>query len=207
MPQINTGIRAFLAHPVVYSTFQNLMGARRGWRNFVTNYVKPQVNMRILDIGCGPADLLDYLPPVEYWGFDPSESYIAHARTRFGQRGNFRSGMLTEAALKGLPTFDIAVLSGVLHHLDDTEAVALLGLAFRALSPNGRLVTIDPCLAPDQNPIARLLINADRGRNVRDEAGYRALLGQVFVEHRVVVRHKLWPPYTHCFAECQRRSI
>ena len=201
MSQINTGIRAFLAHPLVYSAFQNLMGARRGWRNFVTHYVKPQPNMRILDIGCGPADLLDYLPPVEYWGFDPSEAYIEHARTRFGQLGRFRSGMLTEAELTELPSFDIAVLSGVLHHLSDKEAGALLGLAFKALRPGGRLVTVDPCLVPGQNPMARLLINADRGRNVRDEAGYRALVGQVFIEYRTVVRHKLWPPYTHCFVE------
>lgn len=54
---------------------------------FVENYVKPFPGMKILDLGCGPEDILAYLPDVEYWGYGISEAYIAQAKTRFGNGG------------------------------------------------------------------------------------------------------------------------
>lgn len=205
MAQLTTGIRALLSHPSVYSTFQNLMGARRGWQHFVARFVRPQAGMRVLDIGCGPADLLDYLPAVEYWGFDVSATYIARAREKYGARGHFHASPLTIDSLGGLPSFEIVVMSGVLHHLDDHEAVALLAVAARALCPGGRLLTVDPCLVPGQNVIARWLIEFDRGRNVRDEEGYRALVRGSFPDCKSSIQHKRWIPYTHCFMECVRQ--
>ncbi len=205
MTQITTGIRRVLSHPAVYTAFQRIMGANEGWRQFVLRDIRPMAGMRLLDIGCGPADLLDHLPAVEYWGFDPSTTYIEHARGKHGARGHFFADLLTEATLEHLPSFDLVVMSGVLHHLADAEARAVLALANRALVDSGRLVTVDPCLVPGQNPVARWLIKADRGRNVRDEAGYRALVETILPVCRSTVRHKRWIPYTHCFMECARR--
>ena len=80
MSQITHGVRAILSHPLVYSTLQSLMGAHSSRKSFVGNYVKPFPGMRILDIGCGPADILAYLPQVSYSGFDISQDYIDQAR-------------------------------------------------------------------------------------------------------------------------------
>ena len=204
MSQITSGLRKVLSHPVVYTSFQYLMGASSGWRNFVEHYIRPQAGMRVLDIGCGPADLLGYLPPVDYWGFDISDAYIEHARQRYGTRGNFHVGLLTEAMLADSPPFDVVVMSGVLHHLEDEVADTVLRLASRALRTGGRVATVDPCLVPGQNPVARWLIKADRGQNVRREHEYAALARQVFSECVVTVQHKRWIPYTHCFMECTR---
>ena len=204
MSQMTSGLRRVLSHPLVYTTFQYVMGARSGWRYFVDTYIQPAAGMRVLDIGCGPADLLEYLPPVDYWGFDVSAIYIEHARRKYGVRGNFHAGILTDATLADSPPFDVVVMSGVLHHLDDDVAGTVLRLAHRALRPGGRLATIDPCLVPGQNPLARWLIKADRGQNVRTEPEYKALVARVFTDHVVTVRHKRWIPYTHCFMECTR---
>lgn len=205
MAQTTRGLRAILSSPVVYSSFQSLMGAHKGRQRFVADFVRPFPGMKILDIGCGPADILGYLPAVDYHGFDISESYIAQARARFGQRGSFHCKQLRPADLAALPLFDVVLGIGLLHHLDDAVADGLLWLARRALKADGRFLTVDPCLDAGQNRIARFLVRSDRGQNVRDRVGYETLVGKVFAATRVEIRHQAWIPYTHCFMECQDR--
>lgn len=204
MGQITNGVRAILSLPWIYSSFQYLMGARSAWPAFVNEYVHPFPGAKVLDIGCGPADILDYLPEIEYWGFDISQTYIDHAIRKFGDSGQFFCKILTEKDLEVLPRFDVVIMCGVLHHLDDAAARQVVSLAKSALRPGGRLVTIDPCFAEGQNPIARLLISQDRGQNVRVRAGYQALVESVFSDVRIEVRHKVWIPYTHCYMDCTR---
>jgi len=207
MSQITSGVRAVLSFPFVYTSFQYLMGAHSVWRQFVKEYVHPFPGATLLDIGCGPADMLAYLPDVDYWGFDISQAYINRATNKFGQRGHFVCKLLTEADLETLPKFDIVTASGVIHHMDDAVARQFLSLARRALKPDGRLVTIDPCLVDGQNPIARFLIERDRGQNVRAQAGYAALAASEFPDARIEVRHKAWIPYTHCYMECRMKAM
>jgi len=160
--------------------------------------------MAILDIGCGPADILAYLPNIEYWGFDISEQYIERAGNAFGTRGHFRCKQLQVDDLDELPKFDVALAIGLLHHIDDQVALNVLQLAYQALKPGGRLLTVDPCLEPSQSFIARFLVRHDRGQNVRDKGEYEALALSVFKAPNVVVRHQAWIPYTHCIMECQK---
>lgn len=205
MAQITHGLRAILGHPIVYNIFQRVMGAKRVRTILVTDFIRPQPNMNVLDIGCGPAEILDYLPAVNYWGFDISNAYIQQAVARYGQKGTFVCKILSPKDLQNLPTFDLVLAIGLLHHLDDESATALINIAYNSLKPGGRLVTIDPCLVANQNPIARYLILKDRGQNVRTRDGYSALISTVFSEYRIDVRHKSWIPYTHCYMECTRK--
>jgi len=201
--QITSGIRSVLSNPTVYTAFQNLMGARAGWSRLVHDYMKVSPGDVILDLGCGPADILDYLPAVAYWGFDISPEYIAMASRKYGNRGHFHCKLFDENDLEELPECDVVVLSGVLHHLDDDDANFLLTLASRALKKGGRLVTVDPCLIPKQHPVARYLINKDRGQNVRNEAGYKSLVENgLFSNVEISVVNKAWIPYTHCYMVC-----
>lgn len=204
MAQITHGVRAILSHPLIYSSFQSLMGAHKIRQNFVANYIKPFPEMKVLDVGCGPADILAYLRDVDYWGFDISKVYIAQAKTRFGQRARFNCQQLQFEDLAVLPKFDVVLALGLLHHLDDSVALGVMQLAHEALKPGGRLLTIDPCLDPSQNFISRFLVRNDRGRNVRNKEGYQALAHKIFSLSRVEVRHQAWIPYTHCFMECQK---
>ena len=105
-----------------------------------------------------------------------------------------------------MPKFDIVLAIGLLHHMDDEVAIAFLQLAYKALKPSGRLVTMDACWVNGQHPIAKFLIARDRGQNVRTEAGYMELVASVFSSVKINVRHKTWIPYTHCFIECTRND-
>lgn len=204
MAQITHGVRAILSHPLVYSSFQLLMGAHKVRKNFVAEFVQPFKGMKVLDLGCGPADILGYLPDVNYHGFDISDHYIGRARKEFGNRGEFYCRELNMADLEELPLFDAVLAIGLLHHLDDAVAVDVMRLAFQALKPGGKFLTIDPCLDPGQNRVARFLVRNDRGRNVRDRTGYESIAKAVFESSRTEIRHKAWIPYTHCFMECQK---
>jgi len=203
--QITNGIRAILSLPFVYDTLQNIMGARTGRQVFVDKFIRPAAGCRILDLGCGTAKILKHLPSsVEYWGYDISPEYIAAAKAEYGSRGHFYCGLLSKADLGCLPKFDRVLALGVLHHLDDDEVQEFFAIAKTALNSDGRVVTIDPCLAAGQNPIARYLISKDRGQNIRDSRGYSTLAEQAFSNVQGTLRHQAWIPYTHWIMECAK---
>ena len=203
MSQVTSGIRALLSHPVIYEVFQNIMGAHKARREFVVKFIEPYPVEFVLDIGCGPANILPYLPEVNYYGFDISETYIADAKKKYGDKGNFFAKNLTYEDIDSLPKFDFVLLSGILHHVDDETVIQILKLAKKALKPKGRVVAIDGCLVDGQNPIARFLINHDRGQNVKTEEGYRQLAMNVFNDVETTISHSVWIPYTLCYTVCK----
>ena len=203
MGQITTGFRSVLSHPWIYDSFQNMMGARSGRRDFSTNFVRAYPGCRLLDVGCGTAQILNYLPEgVDYWGYDIKPEYIAAARAKFGGKGRFACRLLEESEIVGILPFDIVLASGLFHHLNDDTARNVLRLARLALKPAGRFVSIDPVFAVDQNPIARFLVSRDRGQYVREAERYLALARHEFHLVEGMVRHRIWIPYTHCIMEC-----
>jgi cyclopropane fatty-acyl-phospholipid synthase-like methyltransferase len=205
MAQITNGIRSILSIPMIYTGFQLLMGARTIWRYLAIDIMQVKPGMTILDIGCGPADLLDYLPDdVSYYGFDISPEYIERAHTKYGARGQFSCKLFEESDLECLPKFDRVVLVGVFHHMDDTQAKNIAKLAHLALKDGGKLVSVDPCYAQDQNPVARYLISKDRGQNVRVESAYKAIVNRTFKHIDTRIVHRAWIPYTHCYMVCSK---
>ena len=75
-------IRFILANPLVYRLFSTMVGQGSARKIYVSDYIKPQPGDRILDIGCGPGDIVEYLPDnAEYLGFDMSPIYIDAARS------------------------------------------------------------------------------------------------------------------------------
>jgi cyclopropane fatty-acyl-phospholipid synthase-like methyltransferase len=179
------------------------MGAKRRREWMVRDLIRPFPGMRVLDLGCGPAEILDGLPEdVSYTGYDMSADYIAAAKEKFGPRGTFHCRLLEQAEVATLDSFDLVMGIGVLHHLDDDTARQFMTLAKAALKPGGRVLTVDACYAPKQNPVAHFLITKDRGQHVRDEAGYRALVEGIFTGVAGAVTHHAWIPYTHWSMEC-----
>lgn len=118
---------SLLEFPAVYRLFATAIGGKFRDR-YVAEYVQPQAGDRILDIGCGPGDILDHLPDVRYLGVDMNARYIAAARKRFGNLGEFRCESATETVLREPASFDLVMANGVLHHLDDSEASKVLTL-------------------------------------------------------------------------------
>jgi SAM-dependent methyltransferase len=203
MSQITSGIRSILSKPSVYDLFQDMVGAGHWRRDFVRRFVRARPNDRVLDIGCGTARILDFLPKVDYLGFDASPAYIESARSRYAGRGDFFCALVDDAVLEQVGQFDLVLASGLFHHLDDEQANGLLRIAISALNRGGRLVTIDPCFAEGQSRVARFLISHDRGRNVRTAEEYAVVAHTVFPRVDGQIVHRRWLPYTHWVMECQ----
>lgn len=202
---LDLDVRRFLTHPRLYRGFIRAIGTESKRASYAREFVAARPNDRILDIGCGPADILEYLPKVDYHGFDMNPAYIASARRRFGERGSFYCRRVTRDAIDDLGHFDLALATGVIHHLADGEARDLFALAHKALKPGGRFVSCDGCYVPRQNPLARLLMALDRGAHVRDRAGYLRLAETAFERVTATLHDNLSRiPYTYIVLRCTR---
>jgi len=198
-------IRSPLAVPAAYWLVQRLLGASAVHRRVVEHHARVRPGLRVLDIGCGPGRVLDVLPDVDYLGLDVSEEYIAAARNRYGDRAAFRCTDAASADLAGEAPFDVVLMMGVLHHLDDGAAGRVVALAADALDRSGRLVTLDPARTADQAAVARWLTGRDRGAAIRAPDAYRAIAEPCFASVAASVYDDLARvPYTHVVLECER---
>ena len=195
--------RWILSHPRLYSLFRRLIGRNSARSIYAREHLRVIPGQRVLDLGCGPGDILEFLPPVSYVGYDISQVYVDRARRRFGHRGEFHCHALDDDLPVAAGSFDVVIAHGLLHHLDDGDARKLFRLARRALQPGGRLVTFDGCYTRDQSAAAKLFLSLDRGRHVREAAAYEALARTAFEHVCSFVRHDLIRvPYTHIIMEC-----
>ena len=174
---------------------------------YARRYLDVRPGQRVLDLGCGPADILSVLPDCEYVGIDFEPRYIESARERFGGRGTFHCMPIEDFVLGASKSFDLVMANGVLHHLDDHQAGAMLGLAAEAMKDDGRIVTLDGCFDDGQSVIARSLLRLDRGQFVRDKAAYLKLAQAHFGHVQSEIRHDLLSfPYTLLIMTCRRMN-
>ena len=163
----------------------------------VEEYLKPVETSRVLDVGCGNADMARLLPPgVTYVGLDNNSGYIAKAKA---SGINVIEAHVNELPSLGYEPFDIAVAVGVLHHLDDSTVSTLMSDVAGVLGPGGIFVTVDPVLHEGQSTISRGIMALDRGRFIRRGEAYSRLMSAVFPSFNVKMRFDLNPfPYAHC---------
>lgn len=173
---------------------------------YVEEYVRPVAGQRILDIGCGPADVLEFFPSVEYYGVDMSPEYIEAARARFGNRGNFLCMDAGEFAVSEPASFDIVMANGLLHHLTDDQVRNVFSIARTALKSNGYIVSFDGCFLPNQSIVVSTLLKMDRGKFIRKKERYIELAKEFFKNVEGDVRGDFYSrlPYTTLFMTCSR---
>ena len=70
-------MKFLLNNPFIYNSFNCLLRTATFRKFYCQRFIKPEQNNSILDIGCGTATILDYLPATcTYVGFDASQYYI-----------------------------------------------------------------------------------------------------------------------------------
>ncbi len=179
--QDTSGLKSLLSISWVYKTFQIVVGAKYGRDWISRTFWRLRGNEKIIDIGCGPGDVLEYLPTtVEYVGFDISPEYIEAAKKRWKDRAHFVVG--TPSQMKQqlddrLRNADLVMCNGVLHHLDDQEAIDVFELAKASLKPGGRFVCLEP-VNIGSSKLAISLGNEPRSRATCPRRTRVASLGQ-----------------------------
>jgi SAM-dependent methyltransferase len=187
-----------LRHPRVYQGFQSAGGFFGARVRSIREYLSLNSSNQVIDVGCGPGFIVEHLPSgIKYHGFDIEERYIDYAKQRFGTKGSFHCQQFDEECAAEFGPADVVMMNGLLHHLDDAAALATLRVSRRALKPEGILFTLDGCFWDGQSRIASWLLRNDRGQFVRNEDGYRRLLGAAFDKVRTHIREDLsFVPYS-----------
>ena len=197
-------LRKILENPFIYTTYQRLVGGYRARRLFVENHVNAKSSQKILDVGCGPGYMLEFLPELNYTGIDIDNDYIKKAQSLYGEKAKFICAAVEDVELDDPGTYDIVTAAGILHHLDDDSCIALFQLAKKALKPNGYFVSMDGCFRDSQSEIARFFLKKDRGEYVRNEGDYIQLASNVFdVIDSEIDETYFRIPYTSILMKCQ----
>jgi SAM-dependent methyltransferase len=132
---------------------------------------------RVLDAGCGTGEYADLFEPERYLGLDLHPGYVAFARRR-RPRHRFEVADLRHWAGGGAG-FDLVLVNGVLHHLDDADARALLATASRQRAPGGTLLVIEDVALPHPGLGTRLVHALDHGHFIRDAARWTEIVSSV----------------------------
>lgn len=203
MAQVSRGVRKVLEVPWVYSLFQKSLQKKSLWSEIIEEQLAYEARtVTVLDIGCGPGTFLarmgDRVDPANFVGIDPSQDYCERASELF-PNAKFYCGTVSTVALEQ-HDFDLIVISGVLHHVDDDEAKQIMRFAHNHNSDGGLIISVDPVLFPGQNIVARFLAKADRGQNVRTVKSLEQLWIQALPGSNVQTSIKsgyLRVPYNH----------
>ncbi|WP_282136653.1 class I SAM-dependent methyltransferase [Seonamhaeicola maritimus] len=196
--------RSILKVSLLYSTYQYIVGGIRARRLFVENDAQIKLGEKVLDIGCGPGDILKFLPKVDYTGCDMDATYIKTAKEKYPQY-SFHCAGVEDFKLETPNTFDVVITTGVIHHLNNEQARTLFNLARQALKPNGRLVTFDGCYIENQNPISKKFLDMDRGNFIRRENDYVNLASPYFSSIKTKIDETYFRiPYTSIIMECKK---
>ena len=204
--EINSGLRLILTHPILYTLFGRIIGLSDKYRLYVDNFIKPFANMRILDIGCGTAAILDFLPlDIYYTGYDINTAYINYAQRKYGDRAFFFNKRVNEMLLPENEQYDVILADGLLHHLNSNEAKELFRIGYRVLKPNGLMLTVDPVLIKNQGAVDKFIISMDRGQHIRRGEEYKKIAESHFSNVSVHIIPKIGIlSLTGCILKCRK---
>ena len=126
----------------------------RGFQRVVSEFLKyltPDKNLKVLDVGCGTGTFTAMFLKFgfELYGLDISGTCIERARNRYSNI-EFEQGDIEDTRFED-SSFDVILLSGVLHHFPDIARA--VHECYRILKKGGCILAYDPHRG---NPFMRL---------------------------------------------------
>jgi len=175
-----------LGHPFVFNRIRPLFVGGIDWSPLY-EALDAGPDSVILDVGCGMGIAHEYLRGFRaYFGFDTDPVAVNMARQKSaGPNIQYQCRLLTEGDIKTIrPTH--VLLSGLLHHLSDADALKLLRMCGDTPSVD-RIATADTVYIPGRH-LSNFLAYLDRGRFVRTIEGFAALAKQADID---IVRQQI----------------
>ena len=204
MSQRTSKIYNLINSPLFYIFFQKIMSGTSFRKKIIIKNIKNS-KVKVLDIGCGPAEVLNYIPNSVYYGYDIDPRSINYAKKKYKDKNHhFFCKKFGKSEIKKLPKIDYVILFGIVHHLNDEEVKNLFELCKKVMKKNAVLLTEDPILIKNQNPIARFFIKNDRGMNIREKSNYLKLFNAYFKNIRTKITHQFFVPYTWFSTICKK---
>ncbi len=166
-------------------------------RQLIRKKLPVEPNRRILDVACGPGAFSALFDPESYSGVDINERYIRYAKRHY--RGAFNVMDARNLDFDDA-SFDDALVFGLLHHLNDDDARAVLVSLSRVLKPGGRALVIEDIPTESRlNLIGNFLHRVENGHYIRPAEQYRHLLADHFrPEEEQIFRSGICDYYMAC---------
>jgi len=150
--------------------------------------------MAILDVGCGTgAHLADYRDMgCDLYGIEPSPAMLEVARDRLGEAAHLSLG---DASRMPYPdgSFDLVMISMVLHELDPTVRTSVMSEIRRCLKSAGHLLVIDYHAGPARSVKGRfyraVIFVVERLAGQRHYRGFRDFIGTGGMPHLADEHH------------------
>lgn len=143
-------------------------------RKIISNVLRTQKYKSVLDFGCGIGILAPLFSPKRYLGFDIDARAIAYAKNKYPEY-SFQVSDATKLRLH--KKFDLIVVVGVLHHLNDREVRSALGIMKLLLASKGKAIIIEATPPIYRwNIFGHFLRTLDKGNYVRTIESYRSLV-------------------------------
>lgn len=194
-----------LSHPKLYKLQQVASGSRSQKRYLFKTYLSLSKGMKLLDVGCGPAPDRDLLGEIQWTGIDHEERYVNYVKKVMPMGDNIILGGVATLDQISEGEFDVVLLSGVLHHIDDLSATLLLQNCHRILKPGGMVTAIDPVRTDHSSWLEKLLIESDRGEYIRTFDQYQTLFPASFHKKESFIEEGLsWLPQATLVSRLQK---
>ncbi len=203
----NFSLKTTLEISLFYTLLQKLILQKSGLEVLKKQLWKFESNTKIIDIGCGPGNMIQYLPqPVNYLGIDVSEAYIKKAKELMPS-GIFFIGdcsrFMNESKFNQA---DLVMCNGVLHHLNDDEVCEVFNFVEKNIKRSGgRFIAFEPVHLIYQPKLSTWFMNQDRGKYVRTESRWKELFARrvsAKVNTQIAVGISRFP-WNHILIECQ----
>ncbi len=203
----NQGLRSLLKIAFFYSLLQRLVG-KPGAVKRVSDWRGVKKGMKVVDIGCGPGTILDTLPSeIDYLGLDISEQYIERAKTVYGNRARFYTGISSDyLENQDFSDADVIICNCVMHHLTDSEVGELFTFINKNIKKGGgRFFSLEPTHLLHQSFLSTWVMNQDRGLYIRTERQWKSLIQKYTTGNleTLIVTDLAWIPYKHIVIECK----
>jgi hypothetical protein len=178
----------------LYNLLQELVGGSRDRADFVRTHVTFRPDEKVVDAGFGTGGALEFLPLVNYFGFDPNPDYIRVARSRYGRRGEFWCGDASSPRVQELAQRADAFLSlgGVPSRPPTNRLAKYWAWHGPVCVPVVVSFFTSLCFSANDDWLGRMFMRLDRGGNIKSDQALRALVSEYFAAVEEYIRQPVY---------------
>jgi 2-polyprenyl-3-methyl-5-hydroxy-6-metoxy-1,4-benzoquinol methylase len=198
-------MKQLLKYHFFYNLYQNLIGCRGFLKRYVNIYIMPKITrdgMNVLDLGCGTANIVEFLPEnINYTGIDSSSNYIFYDSKKYPAHTFICKNLKEDVSLD--KKYDLIISEALISSLTDANTEVFFNTIKKHAAPDCKIVISDMNYSKTAHTFENFLFKSERGTNFRDREDYIKLLSKHFNIDNVSVISKIYRiPYSKLVFEC-----
>ena len=195
-------MKRILAYPRIYNLYQSLIGANAYLRCFSEAFIKTEKGSRILDMGCGTANIVSFFSSeIEYIGIDFSQKYIDYASKKYAKQTFLCCNICEKNQLNG--TFDIVISKGVMAGLTDEQLLKMFDVIVSLSDKKTRIILSDMNYHKNASFLEKFFECHERNKELRSKDDYVKLIGKKFNIDKITELNNVYRiPYSRIVFEC-----